>query len=104
MRKKIAIYSFLLGISIVAGAIFGNLYFSRLTIVPSSAPHLPPTKSATSLGVVEEIVSNLEWGNIAFDTPKKMKFEEPKTILVQRIDSSRLGEMLKISATAERGR
>jgi hypothetical protein len=88
MRKKNAIFSFLLGTVLIAFmAIFGNLYFSRLTIdldfpidesVKSTAP--PPTMPATSLGVVEEIVSNLEWGNIAFDTPKKMKFEEPKTI------------------------
>lgn len=60
MREKSAIFSFLLlNVFLLGGAIFGNLYFSRLTMVPPSAPHLPPTKSATSLGVVEEIVSNL---------------------------------------------
>lgn len=42
---------------------------------PSASP-IPPT----SMGIVDEIVTNLEWGNIAFDTPKKMQFEEPKTI------------------------
>lgn len=102
MRKKNAIFSFLLGTVLIAFmAIFGNLYFNLIRLdfpidtsgtstapppidfpidesVKSTAP--PPTMPATSLGVVEEIVSNLEWGNIAFDTPKKMKFEEPKTI------------------------
>lgn len=92
MRKKNAIFSFLLGTVLIAFmAIFGNLYFSRLTVdldfpidesvkSPDLPPTMPATMPATSLGVVEEIVSNLEWGNIAFDTPKKMKFEEPKTI------------------------
>lgn len=86
MRKKNAIFSFLLGTVLIAFmVIFGNLYlnlihldFPRDTSGTSTAP--PPTMPATSLGVVEEILSNLEWGNIAFDTPKKMKFEEPKTI------------------------
>jgi hypothetical protein len=33
-----------------------------------------------SLRVVNEIVKNLEWGNIAFDTPKKLKYGETKVV------------------------
>lgn len=79
MRNKLAIFGFLLGIVIVIFLavllLESNLSMQRRYSPPISAPSPP-----TSLGVVEEIVSNLEWGNIAFDTPKKMKFEEPKTI------------------------
>jgi len=84
MRKKIVIFSFLIGITLIAFvSIFGQL---QVQIIPKSAPMptpmmpSPSTSPATSLDVVEEIVSRLEWGYIAFDTPKKMKFEEPKII------------------------
>jgi hypothetical protein len=85
MRKKIVIFSFLLGIVLVA---FVPVYFQFFAPIVQNAPPMrmpmpSPNDSSTpptSLGVVEEIVSNLEWGNIAFDTPKKIKFEEPKTI------------------------
>ena len=87
MRKKFAIFSFLLAIVLVA---FVAMYFQPDAHAPE-APQAPmesvkqkpiATKamSSTSLRLVEEIVNNLEWGNIAFDTPKKMKFEEPKII------------------------
>lgn len=85
MRTKLSIFGFLLGIVIV--------FFLAVVLLvektspppisspsPSSAPTPTSTPPSTSLGIVEEIVSNLEWGNIAFDTPKKMKFEEPKII------------------------
>ena len=90
MRKKFAIFSFLLAIVLVA---FVAMYFQP-DAPDAHAPEAPQapmesvkqkpiaTKamSSTSLRLVEEIVNNLEWGNIAFDTPKKMKFEEPKII------------------------
>jgi hypothetical protein len=86
MRNKLAIFGFLLGIAIVIFlAVLPLKYPAPPVLLPTPASTILPTPSAsrtppTSLGIVEEIVSNLEWGNIAFDTPKKMKFEEPKTI------------------------
>ncbi len=89
MRKKVAIFSFLFGIALVAFvAIFGQVYWPvnidysfPMPDYPSPMPTPSPSPMPpTSLGVVEEIVSNLEWGNIAFDTPKKMKLEESKII------------------------
>jgi len=77
MRKKIAIFSFLLSIALIAFVVI--LVQNERNSYTSMPPISSPTPS-TSLGVVEEIVSNLEWGNIAFDAPKKIKFEEPKII------------------------
>jgi prepilin-type N-terminal cleavage/methylation domain-containing protein len=34
----------------------------------------------TSTGIVGEIVKELEWGNIVFNAPESMRFEETKTI------------------------
>lgn len=79
MRKKV-IFSFLLGIAVVAFVSIRQLVFFSSYNAPMSLPSKSSPIPPTSLGVVEEIVSNLEWGNIAFDTPKKIKFEEPKTI------------------------
>ena len=77
MRKKIAIFSFLLSIALIAFFVIlvQNERYSYSPMPPISSP-----TPSTSLGVVEGIVSNLEWGNIAFDAPKKIKFEEPKII------------------------
>ena len=45
-----------------------------------------------SLRVVNEIVKNLEWGNIAFDTPKKLKYGESKVVkLLLSPNKSRYG-------------
>ncbi|MCG5062226.1 MAG: hypothetical protein KA714_30730 [Limnoraphis sp. WC205] len=47
---------------------------------------LPPTVealtsvSSTSLDIVDQIVNSLEWGNIAFNTPQKIRLEEPTII------------------------
>ena len=80
MRKKIAIFSLLLGIALVTFVAIGQLMYLNEHI--ETSPILMPSASVppTSLSVVEEIVSNLEWGSIAFNTPKKMKVEEPKII------------------------
>ena len=91
MRKKIVVFSFLISITLVAFVVFFGTVRLNMSPVPvpppgSMTPPMPtpmPRASPTpptSLGVVEEIVSNLEWGNIALDTPKKMKFEESKII------------------------
>lgn len=83
MRKKIVIFSFLIGIALVAFvAFFGQQVYLQMG---DSDPAASPSPSAspmppTSLGIVEEIASKLEWGNVAFDTPQRMKFEEPKII------------------------
>lgn len=52
---------------------------------PASAPiSAPPTQYSspppTSVSVIDNIVNNLEWGNIAFNTPQKARLEEPTTI------------------------
>lgn len=82
MRKKITIFVFLLGIALVAlVAIWLQMPASSPTpAITASFPTSAATRPPTSTSVVDEIVSNLEWGNIAFDAPKRMKFEEPKTI------------------------
>lgn len=94
MRKKIAIFSFLLTMLTIVFIPFVAMYFQASTPVPEAPAPKPSresvkqknvakessARSSTSLGSVEAIVNNLEWGNIAFDTPKKMKFEEPKII------------------------
>lgn len=77
MRKKIVIFSFLIGIALVA---FVAFFWQKSLLLRMPIPTSSSAMPQTSLGVVEEIVSNLEWGNVAFDTPKKMKFEEPKII------------------------
>jgi hypothetical protein len=79
MKKKV-IFSFLLGIALVA---FVAGCDSSSTTVPTPTTSLPNpahTIPPTSLKVVDTIVNNLEWGNIAFDTPKKMNFKESKII------------------------
>jgi len=109
MRNKLAIFGFLLGIAIViclavwpikdevspggtssntplpsmspggAGGAGGTLPGTPPATTPMPSPSASPIPP-TSMGIVDEIVTNLEWGNIAFDTPKKMQFEEPKII------------------------
>jgi len=87
MRKKTIVLSLLIGIPLVAFvAISGQMsLIKRLVAIGqlTGAPgpgRGPMLLSPTSLGVVDEVVSRLEWGNIAFDTPTKMKFEEPKIV------------------------
>ena len=50
--------------------------------IPSGAQPqaLPNPRASTSLSFVDDMLSNFEWGNIVFDTPKKIGFEEPKVI------------------------
>ena len=50
--------------------------------IPNQAPPNPRAspRASTSLSFVDDMLSNLEWGNIVFDTPKKIGFEEPKVI------------------------
>ncbi len=43
-------------------------------------PRPPVPLPSTSLSVIDNIVNNLEWGNIAFNTPQKIRLEEPTTI------------------------
>ena len=60
-----------------------------------------------SLRVVNEIVKNLEWGNIAFDTPKKLKYGESKVVrLLLSPNKSRyeLWSLMKNHAQAELAR
>lgn len=89
MRKKIVIFSFLIGIALVAfvavyhhasGLKIGKVSEHVIDRFRPLSEQRPEPTSSSSLGVVEEIVSRLEWGNVAFDTPKKMRFEEPKII------------------------
>jgi hypothetical protein len=52
---------------------------------PASAPvSAPPVQYSapppTSLSVIDNIVNNLEWGNIVFNTPQKIRLEEPTII------------------------
>lgn len=91
MRNKLAIFGFLVGIAIVIFLAVVPIKdevspggTSSHTPLPSMSPPMPSPSASpippTSMGIVDEIVTNLEWGNIAFDTPKKMQFEEPKII------------------------
>jgi hypothetical protein len=72
-EKKKVIFNFLIGIALVAFvAFFGQVYLVLMSTPSASTSSASPSASPmppTSPGVVEEIVSNLEWGNIAFDTP-----------------------------------
>lgn len=68
--RKIVIFSFLISIFLV------NFLTSCGAGNESPTTMEPPT----SLNIVEEIEKNLEWGNIAFNTPKKMKLGETKII------------------------
>lgn len=86
MRKRTMVLSLLTGIPLVAFlAIFGRMYLiiSQPAGAPSIASDISPNSldiSPNSMGVVDKVVSRLEWGNIAFDTPKKMRLEESKII------------------------
>ncbi len=64
---------------------------SETTSVPSSVTTSEPTltsapppvatpKPSTHSSHVDDAVNNLEWGNIAFNTPQKIRLEEPKII------------------------
>jgi len=81
MRKRTIVLSLLIGISLVAAwVIFVQISLITTVMVKMPDPPSPKPLPPTSLGVVDEVVSRLEWGNIAFDTPMKMKFEEPKIV------------------------
>jgi beta-glucanase (GH16 family) len=79
MRKKIVIFAFLIGIALASSAtlLLISPFNSSLNLNMGGTSE---TRPPTSLDFVEEIMNNLEWGNIVFDTPKKIKFEEPKII------------------------
>jgi hypothetical protein len=92
MRKKIIIFSFWFLIAITfTGVLLREINSGLFLNIPKTKPaaevyfpEAPKSDAAktdtTSLEVVEEIVSRLEWGNIAFDTPKIIKFEQSKVI------------------------
>jgi hypothetical protein len=72
MRNKLVIVSFLIGAVVAFLSLIVNLR-ETLYITPLSPP-------PQSLQIVDEIVKKLEWGNIVFNAPEKMKFDEPKIV------------------------
>ena len=64
----------LLGIAMIVGsAIFTNWD-------KTFPPGTPTNPNSTSTTVVDEIIRNLQWGNIVFNTPTVMQFGEPETV------------------------
>lgn len=55
----------------------GSISFSPI-LSPTVAPSMNP--SVTAIIVDDEAVKSLEWGNIIFNTPTEIQFEEPKII------------------------
>lgn len=91
--KNLAIATFTL--ALVMGSIVALVpkFNQGSEYTPSSIPEKPPYRSAqhfpveeltsvssTSLDIVDQIVNDLEWGNIAFNTPQKVRLEEPTII------------------------
>jgi hypothetical protein len=85
MRNKFAIVAILTGVTAFLSLIV-TLHFGRS--IPTSTPVSLPTPTSfptpslppQSLRVVDEIVKKLEWGSVVFNTPTKMKFDEPKIV------------------------
>ena len=79
MRKKIFTSLFLIVFSLFVIVFIYQIAW-RFPLRGSNQTASQTQDNSTSLTVVDKIVSQLEWGNIVFDTPKKMTFKEPKII------------------------